>query len=485
MTSLAHLSATEALRAFATRALSPVELIDALIVRAGETERSVNAFAETRFEHARAAAAEAERRWAGRGPAPRALEGIPVAAKEVLPLAGHTVTEGLDVLSGRAAAVHSAWSVQRVEAAGGIIHARTTTSELCCMPLSHSVRWGVTRNPWDLATSAGGSSGGSAAALAAGTTTLALGTDVGGSIRVPAALTGIVGVKAPYGRIPLEPPSNLDTWAHVGPLARTVADAALLTDVLSGPHPLDDASLPQAPPLAGGAGPTTRGMRIGVAPSPGDLPVEAVVADNARRIGDALRQAGATVVEVGVAWRLDDVKAAMWGRNGMAGAQAILDATSGRGGLISPYTRECLARTVALGPRMAPDERAAVAARVHAATAAALDGLDALIVPTFGAVALAAGEDYVDRPLTVGGHALEHFCDAALTPMFNVSSRCPVIAVPSGRDHEGRPTGVQVAGRPYDDATAFAVAAAIEEAAPWGFDGLDRSLCTSPWSTVD
>jgi aspartyl-tRNA(Asn)/glutamyl-tRNA(Gln) amidotransferase subunit A len=186
-----------------------------------------------------------------------------------------------------------------------------------------------------------------------------------------------------------------------------------------------------------------------------------------------------------VAWRLDDVKAAMWGRSGMAGAQAMLDVTSGRAGLISPYTRECLARTVALGPRMTPEERAAVAARVHAALAAALDAVDALIVPTFGAVALAAGEDYVDRPLTVGGRPLEHFCDAALTPMFNVSSRCPVVAVPSGCDRDGRPTGVQVAGRPYDDATAFAVAAAIEEAAPWGFDGLDPSLCTSAWSTVD
>jgi aspartyl-tRNA(Asn)/glutamyl-tRNA(Gln) amidotransferase subunit A len=472
------MSATDALAAFAARTLSPVEVLDALAARADEVEPTINAFAETRWEEALAAARAAERRWAGRGEAPRPLEGVAVAAKEVLPLAGHRVTQGLDLLADGPVATRSAWIVERVEAAGGIVHARTTTSELCCMPVSHAVRWGVTRNPWDPATSPGGSSGGSAAALAAGTTTLALGTDLGGSIRVPAALTGTVGLKAPYGRIPLEPPGNLDTWSHVGPLARTVPDAALLADVLAGPHPLDVASLPAAPPLGAPAADAS-GLRIGVAARPGDLPVDDEVAEATLRAGDALRAAGAAVEEVDLSWRLDDVKAAMWGRAGVERAQALLEATACRADAISPYTRECLARTVALGPTRTTEERAGIEARIHAVLARAFATCDAVVIPTFGTRTLAAGEDWVDRPLVAGGRPLEHFCDAALTPVFNVSSRCPVVAVPAPGGPPGAPAGVQIASRPYDDATALRVAAALEAASP------PRSLCTSARSAVD
>jgi aspartyl-tRNA(Asn)/glutamyl-tRNA(Gln) amidotransferase subunit A len=456
-----ELSAVDALSAFRARALSPVELLEAVAARSARLEPHVNAFAETRFDLAVDAARAAERRYA-RGTA-RALEGLLVAAKEVLPLRGAVVTEGLSVFADRPAATRSAWAIERVVAAGGIVHARTTTSELCCMPMSHAGAWGVTRNPWNLDAGVGGSSGGSAAALAAGTATLALGTDVGGSIRVPAAFAGVVGYKPPYGRVALEPPGNLDHWQHVGPLARTVADAALLANVLAGPHPLDVASLPAAPPLAL-TPPPASGLRVAFCPLPGDYAVDPDVAAAARATAEAVREDGARVEEVDIGWRLEDVNGAMWGRGDPAPAREILARARDT---LSPYTRVCLERSVALAATRSAAERAALEARIHAALAGVLERFDALIVPTVGARSFAAGEDYVERPLVVDGRPLEHFCDAALTPAFNVSSRCPVVAVPSGVSDEGVPTGVQVAARPYDDATALRVAAAIERVRPW------------------
>lgn len=468
MTDLAGLSAADALRAFRARKLSPVELLDALIARAERVEPHVNAFCETRFEHAAAAAREAERRYAARSAQPpRPLEGVPVACKEVLPLAGSVVSEGVPVLADRPAAVRSAWSIERVQAAGGIVHARTTTSELCCMPMSHALAWGVTRNPWNPAAGVAGSSGGSAAALAAGTTTLALGTDVGGSIRAPAAFCGVVGYKAPYGRIPLEPPGNLDPWQHVGPLARSVGDAALLANVLAGPHPLDIASLPAVPALPARPA-SAAGLRVAFCPRPGDFPVEPEIAANTRATAEALREDGVVVEEVELGWRLEDVNGAMWGRGDLEGARQMLALERDRPGTLSAYTVVCLERSLALGPTRSTAERHALEARVHAVLAAVLECYDALIVPTMGALSYAAGEDYVQRPLVVDGRALDHFCDAALTPVFNVSSRCPVLAVPSGLGSHGVPTGVQVAARPHDDRTAFRVAAAVERVRPWG-----------------
>ncbi len=125
--------------------------------------------------------------------------------------------------------------VQRILDAGGIVHARTTTPEFSCAPVTWTKLWGVTRNPWHPDYSPGGSSGGSGAALAAGSTTLATGSDIGGSIRIPASFCGVVGFQPPYGRVPEVEVFNLDHYCHEGPMARTVADCALLENVIAGP----------------------------------------------------------------------------------------------------------------------------------------------------------------------------------------------------------------------------------------------------------
>ncbi|MGW6461803.1 amidase, partial [Streptomyces sp. NPDC055078] len=249
MNDIAYLPATTALRLFGSGELSPVELMTAVIERAGQAEPVVNAFAEHTFDEALRGAHTAQERYA-RGDA-RPLEGLPVAIKEEQPIAGRTLREGSMLLrdnrDNTADVTHPI--VERITAAGGIVHARTTTPEFCAAGFTHTELWGVTRTPWNPEFSSGGSSGGSGAALAAGTAALATGSDIGGSIRIPASFNGIVGFKPPYGRVPGLPPYNLDHYCHDGPMARTVGDCALLQNVIAGRHPVDAVSVPAPAPL--------------------------------------------------------------------------------------------------------------------------------------------------------------------------------------------------------------------------------------------
>jgi Asp-tRNA(Asn)/Glu-tRNA(Gln) amidotransferase A subunit family amidase len=478
---LTYLDAGAALALFAAGELSPVEYMEAAVARAEAVGPAVNAFADTFFDEAMAAAREAESRYAAG--AARPLEGIPVAVKEAQPLAGHPVTDGLLDPPGQtpAPAAADAFAVARLREAGAIVHARTTTSELCCMPVSHSLRWGVTRNPWHLEMSAGGSSGGSAAALAAGLAPLATGGDIGGSLRAPACLAGVVGYKPPHGRVPLEPPANEEAWLVTGPMARSVADAALLADAMAGPHPLDPRSLPRVDPLSGGLG-SAEGMRIAVCARPGDFPVAAAVADRVTALAGTLAAAGLWVEEIELpGWELAAVKAAQWGHGDQSRARDALAAHPERA--LSPYAVECFRRSLAAAAALDPERRAALERELADRVYAVFERFDALVLPTMGVAATVAGEDYVEAPLVVDGEPLDHFCDAALTPIFNIASECPVLSVPAGlvpaprpgRSLEGAgspgvPTGVQVVGPRLDDRAAFRLAAAIEELSPWNYD---------------
>jgi Asp-tRNA(Asn)/Glu-tRNA(Gln) amidotransferase A subunit family amidase len=243
---LCYLTATQARARFRARKLSPVELLDALIARAERVEPKINAFSDRYFEEARQAAKKAESRYMGKRGGPRPLEGIPLALKDVARLAGKRTTQGSLVLKNNVEKVSDPM-VERLLDAGAIIHARTTVPEFCLSGVCRTRLFGTTRNPHNLDYGPGGSSGGSGAALAAGTTTLATGTDIGGSIRIPAAVCGVYGYKPPHGRNPEAFPANLDPFNHCGPLARSVADAALFQNVVAGAHPRDLDSLPSPP----------------------------------------------------------------------------------------------------------------------------------------------------------------------------------------------------------------------------------------------
>jgi aspartyl-tRNA(Asn)/glutamyl-tRNA(Gln) amidotransferase subunit A len=477
---LSYLSATAALARFRDGSLSPVDLLEALIARAEAVNPAVNAIAERLYGEARSAARAAAEIYAFRPEQARPLEGLPVAAKAEQPIAGRPHTEGSLAFADRVAGVTHPM-LERITAAGGIIHIRTTTPEFSCVPFTHSELWGITRNPWNLGLSPGGSSGGSAASLAAGMAPLATGSDIGGSIRYPASCCGVVGFKPPYGRVPSLPPFNLDAYCHDGPLARTVQDCALLQNVVVGPHPRDAVSLRPAvtiPDTLDGVD----GMRVALAVRPGDWVMVDDVEANTRAVGEALARAGAVVEEVELGLRRTEVARAL-----DIHLSAVLGALAGDGlaefgDLLTTYARRYAQRAT---PQAAPGsfvEGLQIEAAIYDRIGPVLDTYDAIVCPTSGVPAVVAGEDYIDHESMIGGEPANPLYDALMTPPFNIVSRCPVLAVPSGRAADGVPTGVQIVGRTYDDATVFRLGAALEAARPWGYgdERLDSRLTGQP-----
>jgi Asp-tRNA(Asn)/Glu-tRNA(Gln) amidotransferase A subunit family amidase len=474
MEELPYLSACEALDLFGSRGLSPVELLDAVLGQANELEPQVHAFTELMLEEAYTAARLSESRYA-RGGSPRPLEGLPLALKEEQPIAGRRLEEGSLLARGEIAhATHPV--VSRVLDAGAVVHARTTTPEFSCAPFTHSELWGITRNPWNTEFSPGGSSGGSAASLAAGTTTLATGSDIGGSIRLPASFCGVVGFKPPFGRVSGMPPFNQDTYCADGPMGRTVADVALLQNVIAGPHPNDQASLRPAhrlPVTFDAAVRDLAGFRVGLCVALGDYVVDPEVEANTRAAADLLRGASATVVEVSLPWTVERItRAAMIHFGGIFGA-VLGEVGEEQFGLLMPYTQSFVRRTAEAMRSSSLVAGLALETELYVPLGALLDDVDVLLCPTFAGQGLVAGDDYVAASVPVGDQLIpwEH---AMMTLPFNVVGRCPVLSVPSGRASNGVPTGVQIVGRSYDDTTVFRVGAGLEALRPWWGDPLWR-----------
>jgi aspartyl-tRNA(Asn)/glutamyl-tRNA(Gln) amidotransferase subunit A len=463
VTDLCYTSAADALRLFRARELSPVELAEAVIEKAEAVEPAVNAFAETFYEQALAQARAAEAKYARGGEDLRPLDGLLVAVKEEAPIAGLPNTLGSlplrDVVAERTAVF-----VQRIIDAGGIMHARTTTPEFSCAPVTWTKMWGVTRNPWHTAYSPGGSSGGSGAALAAGTTTLATGSDIGGSIRIPASFCGVVGFKPPYGRVPEVEIFNLDHYCHEGPMARTVADCALLENVIAGPDPSDVASLRPKLEIPDRLEPVS-GMRIAFCPDLGCYQVDDDVAANARAAADRLRDAGATVTEVSLPWTLDVIEQAARIHFGMIFGPSIRELYEQAGADLTSYARHFAAEAM----EIRKDDYLVgleLESRIYAPLGAMLDEYDALICPTMAIPALPAEYEVTDE-INITGRPSANWMDVMMTLPFNIASRCPVLSVPSGLSRDGVPTGLSIVGKTYDDVTAFRVAAAHEERFPW------------------
>ena len=459
MADLHYLPATHTLDLFRDRKLSPVELLAGVIARIEAVGDSVNAICERMYDDAREQAVEAERRYVGKGEAPRMLEGLPVALKEEQAIAGHLLEEGSLVERGNVADVtHPV--VERVRAAGAVTHIRTTTPEFSCAGFTHSKLWGVTRNPWNLEFSPGGSSGGSAAALAAGMAPLATGSDIGGSIRIPASFTGTVGFKPPYGRVPALPPFSFDTYCHDGPMARTVADCALLQNAIVGPHPADIVSLRPAYVLPEQFD-SVKGMRIALCATLGDFVIDPEVAVNTQAAADALRSRGAIVDEIELPWTREQLTATAWIHFGAVFGPAISLMAAEHQDLLMPYTREFARRAAEAAENTTFIEGLVGEGAVYAPVGMLFESYDALISPTFAGTGLIAGDDYVDTQIEISGRRFEYF-DAFLTMPFNILSRCPVLSVPSGRAQNGVPTGLQIIGRTYDDTTVFQVGTAVE-----------------------
>jgi Asp-tRNA(Asn)/Glu-tRNA(Gln) amidotransferase A subunit family amidase len=450
---LHRLTARDALRLFRSRELSPVELMEAVIRRAEHVEPAINAFPHTYYDEALESARAAEARYAGAGPRPRALEGIPVVIKDETPIRGQPLTQA-SLIYKDDVADHTAVVPERVMRAGGIVHARSATPEFSAAPFTHSRLYGITRNPWNTNYSPGGSTGGGAAALAAGSAMFATGSDIGGSVRIPATFSGVVGFKPPYGRVPVEPPYNLDHFCHDGPLGRTVADCALLQNVIAGPHHSDPVALRpklRIPAELGGIGGWRIAYSLGLGYEVGPDVRAGVLA-----AVEGLREAGAVVEEVEVGWTHHDVTAAARAHFGAMFGGSIAHELREHRDLLSAYTakfgEESAEVTMDDYLRGMKTE-----ARIHAALAAIHRRHRAVVGPGFGVPKLRAGDDCLDVEIY----------DMLLTAVFNVCSRSPVLSVPSGSTAEGVPTGVQIAGRPYEDVAVFRIAAALERVRPW------------------
>lgn len=461
---LCYLSAAEAIGRFKARKLSPVELMQAVIARAERVEPKINAFPIKLYDRALGQAKQAEAKYMKTDGRARPLEGLPVAIKDEAYIKGERVTFGSLIYKDYVAEETNP-SIGRVLKAGGIMHARSAAPEFSCAPWTHSRLWGVTRTPWNLQYSCGGSSGGSGAGLAAGTTTLASGSDIGGSIRIPASMCGVVGFKPPFGRNPDSPPFNLDQYCHVGPMARTVADCALLQNVMSGPHPDDIVSLRPKLRIPTELG-DIKGWRIALCVNPAQYDIEPDVVTNTLAAAELFRSAGATVEEVDLGWTRDDVVAAAAAHFGTIFAPQVARYAKKHRRIMTDYALEFAgwSKSTRKEDYLKGLE---IETRMYKSLGALFQKYRILLCPTLPLPATKAGESYVKRKLRIDGKPQATISHWLMTICFNIMSRCPVISMPSGLAANGVPTGLSIVGRTYDDVSVFRAAAAFERARPW------------------
>ncbi|PSJ58873.1 amidase [Pseudaminobacter soli (ex Li et al. 2025)] len=467
---LCYMPAHEALRRFRNRQLSPVELMEATISRAETVKVPVNALTYTHFDEAMERARRAEAKYA-RGARTGALEGLPVGIKDESEIKGKPTSVGSLIYKDHIAERTSTMNA-RIMAAGGIIHARTATPEFCCAGTTWSRLWGITRNPWNPEFTPGGSSGGAGASLGSGTSSLATGSDIGGSIRIPAAACGVVGYKPPYGRNPDDAPFNLDFFCHTGPMARTVTDAILLQNVMSGPSPHDIATLRPKLRLPLEYKPI-KGWKIAFSMDLGFFEVDPEVQKNTLAALDVFRSLGATVEEVDLGWKPHVLEAGL----------AYLDHIFG--GYLSGLLKEHGDKMTTYARQMAERGRKSKASDFVASLEVVddmyltlgpiLERYDILVCPTNALPAVPADFDHSVGSVEINGKQVNPMLGWAMTTPFNMMSRCPVLSVPSGRASNGVPTGIQIVGRTYCDADVFRAGLAFETAqGSWYQDAANR-----------
>ncbi|MGW2671418.1 amidase [Streptomyces sp. NPDC001272] len=458
-----ELSLAAAADAIRARRLSPVELVDAVLDRIEEVEPDLGAYVTVTAEQARRAAAEAAHEVAhGRHRGP--LHGVPMGLKDLIDVEGTATTASSRVRAGHRATADSTVAA-RLSAAGAILLGKTHTHEF-----AFGLTTPQTRNAWDRGRVAGGSSGGSAVAVASGTATFALGTDTGGSIRVPAALNGVVGLKPTYGLVPRHGVTSL-SWSldHVGPITRTVEDAALVLTALAGHDPRDPASLsvPAAdyrPP----AGTDLAGLRVGLPRTYYFDHVDPQVEAAVRHAVAHLEALGARVVEVDIPMTRY-VQATQWGL--MVPEAGAYHAGSLRM-VPDRYQEDVRVLLEASELMSAGDYLRAQRSRtlMRAEWARMLEEVDVIAAPSVPMPAVGAGEATVTWP---DGTA-ESVSDAyvRLCAPANITG-VPALTVPVGHDVTGLPIGMQLLGRPLGEPALLRVGHAYERTRP------TRALATS------
>ncbi len=452
-------TAGELLARYAAREQSPVEVARETLARIAATDGELHAFSFLDEEAVLAAAHASERRWAAGEPV-GLLDGVPVAVKDVDPQADAPNRLGFQADDARAHPREDGSVAAALRRSGAVLTGRTTVPQLGWKGVTDGPGRDATRNPHDLARTAGGSSGGSAAAVAAGCVPLATGTDGGGSVRIPAACCGLVGIKPTFGRVAQWPPSGVGSLGHTGPIARSVADAALLLDVLAARNPREAASLPDpAAPYREQLGGGVAGLRIAVSTTLGfaDGVAPAVVAP-VLEAAAALGELGARVEQVdpplGDPRPLFDL---LW-ETSMAAIAAGLPAVwteELQDGLRATIERGRERDAVALA--RAELERMALGA----AMGAFHEEWDLLLTPALAVPPFAAGQDLPDGwPAAAGWPAWTPF-----TWPFNLTQQ-PALTLPWGATADGLPLGLQLVGARHHEPLVLRAAAALEESRP-------------------
>ncbi|MDO0914691.1 amidase [Streptomyces sp. DT2A-34] len=464
MTDLTELTAVQLLDGYRKGEFSPVDATRATLERAERIQPEVNAFVRLTADEALARAGESAGRWR-RGEPSGLLDGVPVTVKDILLMRGAPTLKGSKTISEKGSWDEDAPSVARLRAHGAVFLGKTTTPEFGWKGVTDSPLSGVTRNPYDPTRTAGGSSGGAAAAVALGAGPLALGTDGGGSVRIPAAFCGIFGLKPTYGRVPLYPASAFGTLAHVGPMTRDAADAALLLDVIGSPDSRDWSALPPAPgSYASGLTGGVHGLRVAYSPSlGGQVAVRPAVAAAVRRAVERLAGLGAYVEETDPDFTEPvDAFHALW----FTGAARVIQH-------LGPHQRESLdpglreicdagARLTALDYLAAVDVRMELGRRMGRFH----DTYDLLVTPTLPLTAFEAGTEV---PKGSGHRRWTGW--TPFTYPFNLTQQ-PAATVPVGTDGDGLPIGLQLVAARHRDDLVLRAAHALYEA---GIAGLTPS----------
>ncbi len=455
---IAFMSASEMVTKFSNLSLSPVEATAAALARIEKHNDKVNAFCFVAGEQATAAAKASEARWAADAPL-GPLDGVPTSIKDLALVKGWHTGKGSLTSQGDGPATEDAPYVARLKESGAVLLGKTTTPEFGWKGVTDSLLTGVTRNPWNLDKTPGGSSGGAAAALAAGMGQLAQGSDGGGSVRIPCGFTGLPGLKASYGRVPVYPASPFHTLSHAGPMARTVRDLALMLNVMALPDSRDWYSLPfldrdWCADIDAGV----KGLRIAYSGDLGYADVDPEVADIVAEGARVFADLGATLEQRDPGF--DDPTAIfriLWwvGSADVAGAM-----TPEKIALLEPGFREMAAEGAKISQS---DFVAATNARVALGQFMNLfhDQYDLLVTPTLAVPAFDTGLLAPDGD----DDSIRWLRWTPFSYPFNMTGQ-PAATVPCGFTKAGLPVGLQIVGPRHRDDLVLRAAKSFEAARP-------------------
>jgi aspartyl-tRNA(Asn)/glutamyl-tRNA(Gln) amidotransferase subunit A len=450
------LSVSKLEKGFRRQKFSPVDVAQACLAQVYKHDGALNAMSHLDEKTTLSMAEASAKRWQ-EGIALSPLDGVPVLIKDLLLTRGWPTRRGSKTVAKDGPWEVDAPAVERLRESGAVFLGLTTTPEFGWKGVTDSPLTGITRNPWNPALTPGGSSGGSAAALAAGYAPLALGTDGGGSIRIPAGFTGTFGLKPSFGRVPAFPLSPFGTVANVGPMARHVADAAMLMNAISQPDNRDWFSLPYDDvDYSHKLGRKLKGLRVAYSANLGYIDVDPEIAALVKQAVDVLKKLGAkvTVVDPAFADPAPIFRTLWW-----SGARAMVgEYTPEQMAMLDPALADVVAQAAAITVKdiaEATKARGALGSQMRLF----MESYDVLVTPTLPITAFEAGKLQPDDPDNQG----KWVNWTPFTYPFNLTQQ-PAASVPCGFTTAGLPAGLQVVGRMFDDRTVLKVCAAYEGA---------------------